>query len=328
LTACFTNDIVCAIELSIIKKMAEAFNGRFENKFYSGTTELASTFKRLRMEERLSPEEYLAIYGDDISQKLLHFKKQNPVPVLICAWNEAERLPRLLRSLSLSTIPVSPIVVDNNSNDGTGDLASDLGADVVGEKQQGIIPALVTGFRYLETNNLHGGILLTDADTCPLPTWALEMSRIGSEINDTAGGVLYGQPIYYGRVARDLVRNVSEFTGTFIYLAAKKVTAFGPNGYIRLGSNGNIIRQLTEELNPHVAQRTDRYIRDNILLAGGEVKKTLSASAMVFTLGDRYPTLRSLCRAFPYGNRMHDSYKEWLSRPGAMYYRSDYDLWR
>src|SRR3989344_6488059 len=117
--------------------MIERPNEKLYSWKNSGIINLISTYRKLRFENNLTNNDFLQRYGQSIEHKLRSFRTQNPITVLICAWNEIDRLPKLLRALSLSRIPVKPLVVDNNSTDGTGTIARELGAEVIEEKNQG-----------------------------------------------------------------------------------------------------------------------------------------------------------------------------------------------
>ncbi|HWE65387.1 MAG TPA: glycosyltransferase family 2 protein [Acidimicrobiales bacterium] len=64
--------------------------------------------------------------------------------VILPVLNESEALPRVLASLPDG---YHPIVVDNGSTDGSGDLACDLGATVVREEQRGFGAACWAGLQ-------------------------------------------------------------------------------------------------------------------------------------------------------------------------------------
>lgn len=308
--------------------MPERFNDRREKQNFFAFANVFSTYLRLRHESRLSPGEFLDKYGNSIRLAFSKSIEEGATPVLICAWNEAEHLPKLLRALSLSTVPVKPIVIDGNSTDGTQDLARDLGAEVAVEKEQGLMCALITGFRNLADNRNVQEFLFTEADTYPTPAWAESMKKSGIQINNQSGGMIFGQVIYHGKLIRDTAHNMSEWLGDLIYLANGSVGARGQNGFIKFGENGAIAHQLTSKLNPNIVLNTDIYIRDNVRLAGGTVRKSLSPDTWVFSRGDRYPSFLSLFKAPPYGNGQQDLYAEWIKRkPNGEIYKSPYHPW-
>lgn len=91
------------------------------------------------------------------------------ISIVIPAYNEARFITACLNSLKDQDFPgsVEVIVVDNNSNDGTGTLASKLGAKVVLEPQRGVCAARQAG-----TEIASGMIIVsTDADTVFPRNW-------------------------------------------------------------------------------------------------------------------------------------------------------------
>ncbi len=308
--------------------MLERFNEKKEKQNPYAFANVFSTYLRLRHDNKLSPDEFLEKYRSSISLGFPKSIEEGAIPVLICAWNEAEDLPKLLRALSFSTVPVKPIVIDGNSTDGTGDLASDLGAEVIVEKEQGLMCALITGFRYLAKNRHVKEFLLTEADTYPIPTWASSMKKSGIQIDNQSGGMIWGQVIYHGKLIRDTAHNMSEYLGDLIYLANRSVGARGQNGFIKFGEKGAIAHHLANELNPNIVLNTDIYVRDSVRSAGGVLKKNFSPDTWVFSRGDRYPSFLSLFKAPPYGNGQEDLYSEWIKRrPNGVTYKSPYHPW-
>jgi len=64
------------------------------------------------------------------------------VTVVLPCLNEAASLPGVLAAMPAG---YRPLVVDNNSTDGTAELARDLGADVVTERRPGYGSAVHAG---------------------------------------------------------------------------------------------------------------------------------------------------------------------------------------
>lgn len=308
--------------------MLERHNGRKEQVPFHAFANLFSTYSRLKHESKLSLTEFLQRYSWSIRQGFAEPIENGAIPILICAWNEIESLPRLLRALSLSTVPVKPIVVDNNSTDGTGELASSLGAIVITEKQQGLMRALIAGFKYLAGNHAVKEFLLTDADTYPTPTWAEGMKKAGVKISDLSGGLLGGRVIYYGKLMRDTARNISVGLGDLASFASKITPVRGPNGYIKFGTDGVIAHHLSSDLDPNMVMHSDVYIGDSVKSVGGTVKMNFSPDAWVFSSGDRFPTFLSLFKAPPYGDSLQDLYLDWIrSNPDGKIYKSNV-VWR
>lgn len=96
------------------------------------------------------------------------------ISVIIPAFNEEKRIARCLDSVFSQTYPAfEVIVVDNNSNDKTSDIALAMGARVVKEANQGITYARNKGF-----NEAKGEIIArTDADTIVSSNWLEIINR-------------------------------------------------------------------------------------------------------------------------------------------------------
>lgn len=94
--------------------------------------------------------------------------------IIIPAYNEAATLPRLLESVARQTVPPDKvIVVDNNSNDGTREVAEKWGARVVFCSRQGIAAARNLGAQSVTAT--HVGFI--DADACIVPDWMASARR-------------------------------------------------------------------------------------------------------------------------------------------------------
>ncbi len=93
------------------------------------------------------------------------------VSVIVCAHNEAQYLPACLHSLLAQTRPPDEVlVVDNASEDGTGDVAARIpGVRVVSEPRKGLVVARETGRRAARGDLL----VYVDAD-CRAPLLWLE----------------------------------------------------------------------------------------------------------------------------------------------------------
>ena len=97
---------------------------------------------------------------------LVHFPKTS---VVIPAFNEAKRIGKTLRSLKNQNYrgKIEIIVVDNNSNDQTAEVARKFGAIVVSEMRKGVSYCRQTGFM-----RATGAIIATtDADTIVPKYW-------------------------------------------------------------------------------------------------------------------------------------------------------------
>jgi glycosyltransferase involved in cell wall biosynthesis len=148
--------------------------------------------------------------------------------IVIPAYNEAQFLGPCLDSLRAQDFsgPYEVIVVDNNSTDGTADLARSRGAIVVGEARPGVCAARQRG-----TTAARGEIVVsTDADTAFSPGW---LSRIDRAFRDdprrvaVAGPCRFVDPPWWGRVYTfvlfGVVSLVARLTGRILYVTATNI---------------------------------------------------------------------------------------------------------
>lgn len=147
------------------------------------------------------------------------------ISVVIPAYNEEKRIEACLRSVFHQTqLPFEVIVVDNNSTDGTAEIARSLGAKVIIEKKQGITFARNAGF-----NASVGDIIArTDADTIVPHDWVEKISRHFEK--DHSLDAVSGPAIFGIRVFTPLVRLI-------VFETNKKIFGhyglYGPNFAIR-----------------------------------------------------------------------------------------------
>lgn len=216
------------------------------------------------------------------------------IPVLIPSYNEANQMAPLIESLRGQTIEVEPIVIDNDSDDGTGRIATELGATVLHEKNPGQFPALQEGLRRVGIQEL---ILVTDADTTHPPTWAETMRKYQEQVivpTVLTGNIdfiypknIEGQVLRIARIAYRAGRQRMRS------MAGLRTRIYGPN--IALA---NIDELVMEELlyYPPFRRGNDLAIGSAFLAKGGDVKFIKDRTAKVFSSGDRYPTIASAAK--------------------------------
>jgi len=90
------------------------------------------------------------------------------VDIVIPAFNEAASLPLVLNAIPDSLVR-RVVVADNNSTDGTGEIAKTNGATVVREVQPGYGSACLAGLRYLRENEPPDIVVFLDADFSDYP---------------------------------------------------------------------------------------------------------------------------------------------------------------
>ena len=161
----------------------------------------------------------------------LHVSEAPPrFSIVVPAYNEASYVGAALKSLQAQDYagPYEIIVVDNNSTDGTGEIAASYGVTVVKEMEPGVCQARQRG-----TAEARGEIVVsTDADTVQPPDW---LSRIDQQFRRSdavigvAGPCRYQNPSWwadlYPKLLFGTVARVFALTGCIFYLSATN-TAF------------------------------------------------------------------------------------------------------
>lgn len=131
--------------------------------------DIATPFRLTRELHRIGSPAYMDKYGYDIKARLAAFQANTPaVDVAIAMRNEENYIPATLHALSLQTIPINPIIVDNHSTDSSVSIVKSMGLKVIDEPRIGIDPAKRAALLNTKTDQ----VLLTDADCAPVRTWA------------------------------------------------------------------------------------------------------------------------------------------------------------
>lgn len=129
-------------------------------------------------------------------------------PVIIAACNEEAYIGRTLTSLT--SAPVTPIVVVNGSTDGTAHIAEGYGATVIHREEPGKLPALQAGLKSLGRRALDS-VLLLDADSYPVypKGWALTMAaHLQANKPTSVSGLIH---LVDGNPIDDAVRGLRHF---------------------------------------------------------------------------------------------------------------------
>ncbi len=114
----------------------------------------------------------------------------NDLSFVIPAYNEEKSIGRLIKTIK-TTYPDSTInVINNNSTDNTGQIASKLGANVIFEEKQGKAHAMRTGFKY--SNSKY--VVMLDADNTydPIDAERLVEPLINDQVDLVLGSRLRG----------------------------------------------------------------------------------------------------------------------------------------
>jgi len=228
------------------------------------------------------------------------------VSVVVPAFNEEKNIGTCIDHLMNQTkVPGEIVVVDNNSIDRTAEIAGDLGARVVTEKQQGMIPARNKGF-----NSARFEIIARcDADTRVPQDW---VEKIQHHLTETGVDALCLPVGYY-----DLPFLFTQIN--YGFLAFMKFLLRGRE--VMSGPNMALKRDIWKQVEGHVCM-DDRKVHEDIDLAmnihrvGGTIKR--DNTLLVQTSGRRirgspwefaveYPfrTLRTLWRYRSVQARFH-----------------------
>jgi glycosyltransferase involved in cell wall biosynthesis len=155
--------------------------------------------------------------------------------IIIPAYNEAAELPRTLQSIracmALEPMRGECIVVDNNSTDGTSEIAKTHGADkVVKEPINQIARARNTGAR--ASNGKY--LIFIDADTRVKPKLVSQAIRLLQEGSHAGGGALVHFESEVGLIGRfgiGLWERISKLTqiaaGSFLFCSREAFEAVG-----------------------------------------------------------------------------------------------------
>ena len=98
--------------------------------------------------------------------------------VVVPTYNERENIENLIASVQAQPGNIDVLVVDDNSPDGTGDLAEELAARTPGkvsvlhrDRKEGLGPAYLAGFQHVLANMHHELIMQMDADLSHDPAY-------------------------------------------------------------------------------------------------------------------------------------------------------------
>ena len=180
--------------------------------------------------------------------------------VIIPCRDEAENLPGLLADLNAQSYPVSVVVVDDGSQDGTAQIAQSAGIQVQAVTGAGKKAALAQGFRAVQTPWL----ATVDADVRLHEDWARTLLSAG--IAKDAACVLGGVIIEGGDVAWDRFQQL-EF-GVMQGWIAGGVRV----GQLAMGSGANSLYRTdaypADALHPEYASGDDAFALNALRKAG------------------------------------------------------------
>lgn len=115
-----------------------------------------------------------------------------PLSVVVVAKNEARNIERCLRSVAFAE---ETLVIENESTDGTAQLAQKLGARVLREPWRGYGPTKAFGARAAKFD----WILSLDADEAVSPELAAEIAAVFKDLDAEAGYEIPRRSFHMGR---------------------------------------------------------------------------------------------------------------------------------
>lgn len=220
------------------------------------------------------------------------FDHKSGIPVVIAARNEEEDLPATLAALARSDVKVSPIVVENGSQDDTALFAKEMGALVLQSDIPAKMAALQLGIAHVLADRTDTDeVLFTDADTLVGSRWAGTMNRrLGAIASDSA--VLSAAYVFsHGEKGYvDVARSVNVLVKRAIHQCmGRELFAAGANMALRFGSSQVI--DAYQSLDPMLFIGEERAIVTIVRDHDGGIDSTLDPRCMAVTRGDRVSSL-------------------------------------
>lgn len=212
-------------------------------------------------------------------------------PVLIPARNEEEHIAQALSSLPKD---IEPIVLANGCTDNTVAIAHGFGATVLERPDEGKMPALQDGIKYLGDRALEPFITL-DADSFPLfpSRWSQSMLA-GLKHTEERPAVIVGPVVFSGGpgFAANAFTTVQRYRAQVRTRTENYQGFFAGRNMLIHPVNQKVVGALLELENFWPGE--DYAIRDTVVENNGTTYKTTSPSAAVVSDAARNPTLRQI----------------------------------
>lgn len=97
----------------------------------------------------------------------------NNLTIIVPTYNEADNIPSLVRGIHKSVPDADILVVDDNSPDGTADIAESLGCHVIRRTEnRGLSASVIDGLRIIDTTDI---VVIMDADLSHSPEYLPSM---------------------------------------------------------------------------------------------------------------------------------------------------------
>ncbi len=178
------------------------------------------------------------------------------ISVVIPTYNEEQYIGKCLESLQKQTDPPDEIiVVDNNCTDKTAEIAKRMGARVISEKEQGMIPARNAGLNAAKFEI----IARIDADTIVPPDW---IERIKYNFENFKIDALSGPFYYYDGLIK------FSFPSRIYFKTMKRILK---NNEVLSGSNMMLTKKMWEIVKPLV-NLEDKKVHEDIDLSINIIK--------------------------------------------------------
>ncbi len=194
------------------------------------------------------------------------------VSIVIPVYNEAEHLKACLEAIAAQSIaPLEVIVVDNNSTDGTAEVAAGFSfATVIKEKKQGVVYARNRGFKAAK-GEIIGRI---DADTLLPDDWVKKIQQI---FTDKSISAVSGSAHYYDFALAGLADRLDmKLRGRLARKLGKDNFLWGANMAVRRADWQKVSYELCTapqihedfDLGIHLEDHDLKVVYDQSLLAG------------------------------------------------------------
>lgn len=205
-------------------------------------------------------------------------------PVLIPARNEAAVIGRTLESLPRDC---DPIVIANGCTDNTAQIADSYGVTVIEREEPGKLPALQHALMALGSRAIQPLIML-DADAYPLypNQWVQSLLDGRKQLPASRPAIVTGTLSFNGlNPVESLIKTVGHYRYQYQTRHNGMSGCFGINVLADF-HNQQMLNSVLEL--PHIWPGEDTAIKDQIVLAGGNVLKLLNLGSSARTSGERY----------------------------------------
>lgn len=218
-------------------------------------------------------ESRVEYYGLNSDQIKIHNANPKPqIAIVIPSYNEQFLLPRTLASINYALSKMSSncevIVVDNNSNDATSEIAREFGVKTIKEPKKGIGNARQTGLESVTSTVLN--VMTTDSDTVVPGNWikghsdnltdpSVEFSvgdrkivnDVPSTIKSSLGLFVYSKAAEFVRMTKYCLRRFSAYGNSSAFRYKDALQVGGYNRELNFAEDTDLLYKIVK--NGHVA---------------------------------------------------------------------------